>query len=78
MTNKFMTPLFVEESENADRIATRQFQSNLNDIPLWKNNPNDFSLYKVGIFNDEEGAAATVIEKIISGRSVLDVGIDTN
>lgn len=75
LTNKFMNPMFVEEEEHADQIAIRQFRSNVNNIKLWKDNPNDYSLYKVGFFDDEEGAAAGVIEKVISGRSVIDVSV---
>lgn len=78
MTGKFMNPMFVEQDDNADRIATRNFQSNVNEIKLWKNNPNDFSLYHVGLFDDENGASSVVCRKIISGRSVLDVGTDIN
>lgn len=72
MTGKFMQPMFIEQDETSDNLATRQFKSNLNNIPLWKNNPNDFSLYLVGIFDDEAGAQSTVLNKIVSGRSVLD------
>lgn len=72
MTNKFMNPMFIEQEDGADNLAIRQFKSNLNNIPLWKDNPNDFSLYLVGTFDDENGAAATPITKVVSGRSVVD------
>lgn len=75
LTNKFMNPMFVEEEEHADQIAIRQFKSNVNNIKLWRDNPNDYSLYKVGTFDDEVGASASVIEKVISGRSVVDVSV---
>lgn len=75
LTNKFMNPMFIEEEEHADQLAIRQFRSNVNNIKLWKDNPNDYSLFKVGTFDDEEGAAASVIEKVISGRSVVDVNV---
>lgn len=71
LTQKYMNPLFVEETEMADQLAERQFKSQLNNIQLWKDNPNDYSLYCVGIFDDEAGAEATPITKICSGRSVL-------
>lgn len=71
MTGKFMNPMFVEQEEGADNLAIRQFKSNLNNIPLWKDNPNDFSLYLVGMFSDEEGAMVTPIKKITGGRSVV-------
>ena len=72
LTGKYMQPMFVESNEYSNRIAIRQFKSNVNNIKLWKDNPNDYSLYLVGMFDDEEGAEAAVLEKIISGRSVLD------
>ncbi len=77
MTGKFMNPMFVEsgdtqkEVEASDRLAIRQFKSNLNNIQLWKDNPNDYSLYRVGAFDDEAGAEACNLEKVASGRSVL-------
>lgn len=74
LTGKFMNPMYVEETEDkemADRLAERQFRSNMNEIKLWKDNPNDYSLYIVGIFDDETGAEATSITKVIGGRSVL-------
>lgn len=75
LTQKFMNPMFVEENEISDQLAIRQFRSNLNSIKLWKDNANDYSLFKVGIFDDEAGANSCVIEKVISGRSVLDVDV---
>lgn len=73
LNGKFMNPMFVENNDSADSMATRQFKSNVNDISLWRNNPNDFSLYLVGMFDDEEGVIVTPIKKVVSGRSVLDV-----
>lgn len=72
MTGKFMNPMFIEQEDGADNLAIRQFKSNINNISLWKDNPNDFSLFLVGIFSDEEGAMVTPLKKIVSGRSVLD------
>lgn len=74
LTGKLMNPMYVEETEDkelADKLAERQFRSNMNEIKLWKDNPNDYSLYMVGMFDDETGAEATAITKIIGGRSVL-------
>lgn len=73
LTGKLMSPMFIEKSDIAENEAIRQFRSNINNIKLWKDNPSDFSLYLVGSFNDETGAASTVITKIISGRSVVNV-----
>lgn len=73
LTGKFMNPMFVEQGDFSKPQAIRQFKSNVNNIPLWKDNPNDYSLYLVGSFDDESGAESSVIEKITSGRSVIDV-----
>lgn len=73
LTGKLMSPMFVEKSDIAENEAIRQFRSNINNIKLWKDNPSDFSLYLVGSFNDETGAASTAITKVISGRSVVNV-----
>lgn len=75
LTGKFMNPMFIEKDENANNIAIRQFRSNVNNIKLWKDNPNDYSLFIVGIFNDESGAESSILEKIISGRSVVNATV---
>lgn len=77
LTGKFMSPMFVERSDIAEQEAIRQFRSNVNNIKLWKDNPNDYSLYLVGLFDDESGASAMAVSKIISGRSVVNVSNET-
>lgn len=77
LTGKFMSPMFVEKDEYAEKQAIRQFKSNLNNIKLWKDNPNDYSLWEVGVFDDMSGTNAIVINKIIDGRSVIDVKNET-
>lgn len=71
LTGKLMNPLFIEEGDMADKLAERQFKSQVNNIQLWKDNPNDYSLYCVGIFDDQAGAEAVPVTKICSGRSVV-------
>lgn len=73
LTGKFMSPMFTEDLETSDKEAIRQFKSNVNNIKLWKDNPNDYSLWLVGRFDDKSGAEAVAAEKIIDGRSVVDV-----
>lgn len=72
MTGKFMQPMFVEADDNADTIAIRQFRSNVKNIQLWKDNPNDYNLYITGVFDDETGTDAVMVSKIASGRSFID------
>lgn len=55
LTNKFMQPFFLKEDETADKEALRLFSHNVNSIPLWKNNSSDYSLYKLGAFDDITG-----------------------
>lgn len=71
MTGKFMSPMFTEDTDLSDSLATREFKSHMNNIQLWKDNANDYSLYLVGIFDDETGAESCALEKVISGRSLI-------
>lgn len=71
LNNKFMSPMFVEDGNYAEANAIRQFKSNVNNIQLWKDNADDFALYLVGKFDDETGAEATPLTKVITGRSVI-------
>ena len=76
-TNKFMQPFFVETEKEALRIFTH----NVNGIALWKSNASDYSLYQVGMFNDQDGSMVRAyfdedgncregMKKIISGSAV--------
>lgn len=67
LTQMFLTPTHF----NSEDEAKRQFKSQINTIPLWKDNSSDFSLYRVGTYNNETGELTSNIEKIINGRSVL-------
>lgn len=77
LTGKFMSPMFTEDLETSDKEAIRQFKSNVNNIKLWKDNPNDYSLWLVGRFDDKSGAETVAVEKIIDGRSIVDVQNET-
>lgn len=65
MTERFMNPALFERED----VAVRQFRSNINNIPLWRDNPQDFDLYSLGTFNDETGELTHEVHKIINGRS---------
>ena len=68
LTNNFKAPvLMMNDSE-----ALRQFKGQVNNIQLWKDNPSDFSLYKVGTFDEEKGEIIPEMEKLAGGRSVVD------
>lgn len=67
LTQTFLTPAYF----NTEDEAKRMFKTQVNNIDLWKDNSSDFSLYKVGTWDNETGTLIPIIEKIISGRSVL-------
>lgn len=67
LSNHFFNPTPFQSKEEAER----QFKTNVNNIELWKSNPSDFSLFKVGEYNEETGEITPVMEKIGSGHSYL-------
>lgn len=66
MTNRFMEPQFARTDIEMTRIFTMQ----INDIKLWKDNSGDYSLYKIGEYDEEKGFINNDIIKIIGGRAV--------
>lgn len=66
LTQTFMQPNFMDN----DLEITRIFAYQINNTPIWKDNPEDFSLYKLGSFNEDTGEFISKVEKIVSGRSV--------
>lgn len=71
MTERFMNPALSQD----DNVATRQFRSNINHIPLWQDNPSDFDLWCLGSFNEETGEIVYKPRKVINGRSCLNAKI---
>lgn len=71
LTGAFFQPNFFK-GEKAKEQALRLFETQVNDNPIWRNNPNDFGLYQLGEFNEETGKIkVSNIDKIASGSSVL-------
>lgn len=66
LTGKFLQPTFGEDLE----AIKRTFSYQINNIPIWKDNASDFSLYKIGLFSEVSGMIIPDLEKIISGHSV--------
>lgn len=67
LTQSFLEPTFVGEIKEAERL----FQYQINNIPLWKDNASDYSLYYLGSFDQETGYISSSLEKITSGHTVL-------
>lgn len=68
LTGRFLQPVFIE----SDPEAIRWFTHVLNNTELWKENASNFSLYKIGTFNDASGFGESLnIEMIQGGLSVL-------
>lgn len=68
LANEFLLPgLFKDEN-----LAKRSFKTEINTNPLWKDNSSDFSLFRLGTFDNETGEIKSHVEKIIGGRSVVE------
>lgn len=64
----FLSPVMMRN----DNEALRAFKSQVNHTDIWKDNPGDFGLYRVGEYNDATGEIEPEFEKIASGRSVIE------
>lgn len=69
MTGRFMEPQFFRSEDE----AKRNFQYQVNNIPIWKNNAADWSLYELGEFSEDEGflVDSITMSKVCGGRSML-------
>lgn len=67
LTQVFMQPTFIESDDEAIRLFTYQ----INNINLWRDNPSDYELYKLGSYDNESGELNSRIEKLIKGTSVI-------
>ena len=68
LTNSFLSPAFIESIEEAERLFSYQ----VNTIGLWKENPEDYSLYHIGSYDQETGSLIGIAPvKIVGGRAVL-------
>lgn len=66
LTNTFLQPTFGDNLDSLKRI----FKTQINTIPIWKDNPADFSLYMIGHFDQETGEIIPDIEKITGGYAL--------
>lgn len=69
LTGKFFQPNFF----SSDLDATRMFKYQINDNKFWKGNSADYSLYKLGNFDDTTGIIEHITpEKIVGGRACVE------
>lgn len=68
LTNTFLQPTY---GENLDALI-RIFKTQINTLPIWKDNPTDFSFYQLGHFDQETGIIIPDIKKLMSGHTVLE------
>lgn len=68
LTNSFLQPTFGETIAELERI----FKYQVNNIDLWRCNSSDYTLYKLGVFNQETGEIKTCLERLVNGRAVLE------
>lgn len=66
LVGRFLSPIFIE----SDPEAIRWFGHVLNHTEMWKENPNMFSLYKLGTFNEGSGETTSKVEMIQGGQAV--------
>lgn len=68
LANHYMEPTFI----SSDQEALRLFAHQINNIPLWKDNSSDYSLFKIGTYDQATGTIVGIMpEKLSGGRSVL-------
>lgn len=49
----------------------RAFEYSVNHEAIMKDNASDFSLYKIGYFDDETGQIEPMYQKLVTGTTVL-------
>lgn len=68
LTGSFLQPTFGETIAELERI----FKYQINNIDLWRSNASDYTLYKLGTYNQETGELFPMIERLVNGRSLLE------
>lgn len=67
LTNRFMQPFYLRNEQEAKRL----FASQLNNIDIWKENPEQFILYELGTFNEELGFMTMDNIEICKGSDLI-------
>lgn len=78
LTQTFMQPIFIKPAETdpvGEQQAIRLFTYQINNTPVLMDSSSDYSLYRVGIFDEGNGKTLPISEdgspiKIANGHSV--------
>lgn len=70
LNGSYHNPMFLQTGETTEREAIRIFKSTINNTPIWKDTPQDFTLYYLGAFDTNTGEFRNEKKEIINGRSV--------
>ena len=68
LTGSFLQPTFGETIAELERI----FKYQINNIDLWRCNSSDYTLYKLGVYDQETGEIISNLERLVNGRAVLE------
>lgn len=69
LSGTFLQPTFAG---TLDEIK-RSFKYQINNNPIWRDNPSDFSLYNIGEFDDQTGEIISSVYKEVSGHTLKEV-----
>lgn len=58
---RYLSPWFAETKDAAKRI----FAHNIKTIDIWNENPEQFELHMIGLFNDLEGTITEACNELI-------------
>lgn len=70
LNGTYMNPIFIQNSEVSEQEATRIFKSQINNTQVWRDNPQDFTLYYLGAFDIKSGMIQNERKEILNGKSV--------
>lgn len=68
VANRFAPDLWVQDSE---AIAVRNFDFAISQPGIMQFSPNDFSLYKVGSYDDEKGLVEPIVPIVFIKKGVV-------
>ena len=67
LTGLFLQPIFIQSEGEALRV----FEHMINTNGIWKDNPGQFNLYKLGTFNEKTGLGDYNDPEMIQGGTAV-------